>query len=686
MSYKAEVENLIKNLSNVAEKRQEFAGYLNQTVQVLKQSEQKDHSTSGSLNLDQEIDDLSIAGKNLAQGRFRLMVLGDMKHGKSTLLNVLLGKDLLPRAVNPCTAILTIIRFGAAEKVTVHFKDNSTETLGFEEFSQKYTIDPTEAKRLEADKESAFPNVNYAVVEYPLPLLQNGVEIVDSPGLNDTDERNQLTLGYISSCHAIMFILNATKPCTMEERRYLENYLKGRGLTIFFLINRWDELQKAAFDPDDAVEVGNIEANQRQVFQANLQNYCQIDGNDLYQERVFETSVLNALRYRLKGLPLDGTGLPEFIGALEQFLTQERALSEFRQVRLLMRQVYQRVHEAVHLRLPLLDEDVVKLRQRVKSVEPEFHQLREIRDAFKQEIAQVREEQADAIAGSAYRFIAQLDETFEADFKPYMPDLNFFQFLWGGQRKKFEQGMQERFQKYINDRMAEWSRTAEQEIKEAFSQLSLTAKEYGAAYGNITDTINAKMTDEPIRYQTANPGERYPGWARFATGVGAFLLGDYAGLVGAGLGAFKWKGLLINLAAAIGFNAVLIGAFGVALGPIGMALVSSTAGTLQMDGVRKQFIRATRQEMKKNLPEIARHQARIVYQEVKRLFDTYGAEVSKRMSEDIAARQSELDELIERKEKGEFERETEVKRLKELENSVYTNWQALETAYEKLIE
>lgn len=686
MTYRADVEKLIENLHDVAEKRQEFSGYLNSTIHALRQADSEGEKASGKLNLGQDIQDLEVASDNLSQGRFRLMVLGDMKHGKSTLLNALLGKDLLPRAVNPCTAILTILQFGNEEKVTVYFKDNQTEILSFEEFNQNYTIDPEEAKRLEASKEPAFPHVNYAIVEYPLDMLQNGVEIIDSPGLNDTDERNQLTLGYISNCHAILFILNATKPCTMEERRYLENYLKGRGLTVFFLINRWDEISRMALDPDDPTEVRKEEEKQRKVFKSNLYEYCQIEGSDFYDERVFETSGLNALRRRLKGQPLDGTGMPEFIGALERFLTKERAIAEFRQIRTLMRQTYQHVHEAVALRTPLLDQSVDELKQRIKSVEPEFRKLREIRDSFKQEIAQMKDNRADAVAESAYNYISRLDETFETDFKPYMPDLNFFSFLWGGQRKKFEAGMKEKFQKYVNDRMSEWSLSAERDIKDAFSQLAVSASQYGAAYGSVTDSINAKLSGSNFNFgSTASAEDRYPAWARFATGTAAFFLGDFAGAAGAGLGAFNWKGLLINLAAVVGVNAVLIGAFGLTLGPLGIALVTGTTGTTQMEVMRRKFIKATRDEMKKSLPDVAQQQAKVVYQEIKKLFDSYDNEVSKRMNEDIQSRQTELDQLVEQKEKGEFQREAEIKRLKSLEDNVYSEWQGLESAYEKLI-
>lgn len=686
MNYKAEVEQLIANLHNVAEKRREFSGHLAQTAQTLIQSELEGEQTSGKLNLNAEIQDLKTTAEHLAAGRFRLMVLGDMKHGKSTLLNVLLGKDLLPRAVNPCTAILTVIRFGTEEKVTVHFKQGETETLSFEAFGSKYTIDPNEAKRLESTGESAFPDVDYAVVEYPLELLQNGVEIVDSPGLNDTDERNQLTLNYVSNCHAIFFILNATKPCTMEERRYLENYLKGRGLTIFFLINRWDELQKSAFDPDDAIEVQKVEQEQRQVFQANLRDYCQVEGSDLYAERVFETSGLNALRARLKNQSMDGTGLPEFIGALEQFLTKERAIAEFRQVRTLMRQTHVCIREKVNSRLPILEQDVTELRERVKSVEPEFRKLADIRDSFQREIIRVRDEQSEAIAQSVYNFLSHLDDTFETDFKPYMPDLNFFKFLSGGQREQFKQKMEAGFKKYINDKMAQWSRDAERDIQLAFSQLQVSASEYGSAYGSVTDTISTKLAGREVTMNSAgSPEDRYPGWARFATGAAAFMLGDIAGAAGAGLGAFNWKGLLLNIGAVIGVNALLYAVFGTLLTPLGATALMAVTGTANMEGMRRKFMKTVRTEMKKSLPEVARQQAQEVYDEIKKLFDGYGTEVMERISNDIESRQIELDELIKNKEKGEYQREAEMNRLKALEETVYAQWQIVETAYEQVL-
>lgn len=152
--------------------------------------------------------------------------MGDVKRGKSTVINALIGEDLLPRDVNACTDILTVLSYGIEKRVTVYFNDQTTpESLDFATFKQKYSVSPDEAKKLESEGKLAFPQVKQAVIEYPLPLLELGIEIVDSPGLNDTAARNQLSLDYIYNCNAILFILRAVQPFSLAERRYLDNYI-----------------------------------------------------------------------------------------------------------------------------------------------------------------------------------------------------------------------------------------------------------------------------------------------------------------------------------------------------------------------------------------------------------------------------------------------------------------------------
>ncbi|HEY9711117.1 MAG TPA: dynamin family protein, partial [Oculatellaceae cyanobacterium] len=654
MTTKIETTSFMNDLERVARVRSEVSSYLSQIAETLGHSEAEGENQSGGLGLDRDIDDLNRTSENLRQGVFRLLVLGDMKRGKSTFLNALIGENLLPSDVNPCTALLTVLRYGTEKKVTVYFNDGrSPEQLDFKEFKSKYTIDPAEAKQLEQEKKQAFPGVEYAVVEYPLPLLEKGIEIVDSPGLNDTEARNELSLGYINNCHAILFVLRASQPCTLGERRYLENYIKDRGLSVFFLINAWDQVREALIDPDDVEELQEAEDKLRRVFKANLADYCKVDGHDVYDERVFEVSAIKALRRRLKNpsASLEETGFPEFMAALNTFLTQERAIAELRQARTLARQTYTHTREAVERRIPLLEQDANQLKERISSVEPEFNKLTTIRDEFQQEIRSTRDTQARAIADSFRSYVLNLGNTFESDFIQYQPELKMLDFLNKGKRDAFNSSLQKAFEQYIADKFAAWSLTAEQQMNAAFLELSKSAANYGASYSEVTERITEKLTGQKVNlnaYTTAEE-DNSPAWTKWAMGIFSLARGNIAGAAMAGAG-FDWKNILFNYVAVIGIGSIITAVTGIFLGPIGLALIGMGVGFVQADQARQELVKTAKKELVKYLPQVANEQWLPVHDAVKECFDVYEREVTKRIDDDIQARKAELDNLLKQKE------------------------------------
>ncbi len=689
MSDQVATDRFIQDLEQVAQVRSEISVCLSRLAETINQAELAGDSSSGKLSLERDIEDITVASKNLRQGVFRLLVLGDMKRGKSTFLNALIGENLLPSDVNPCTAVLTVLRYGPEKKVTIYFNDGkSPQQLDFQNFKYKYTIDPAEAKKLEQEKKQAFPDVDYAVVEYPLTLLEKGIEIVDSPGLNDTEARNELSLGYVNNCHAILFVMRASQPCTLGERRYLENYIKGRGLTVFFLVNAWDQVRESLIDPDDVEELQASENRLRQVFNANLAEYCTVEGQNIYDERVFELSSIQALRRRLKNpqADLDGTGFPKFMEALNTFLTRERAIAELRQVRTLARLACNHTREAVARRIPLLDQDVNELKKRIDSVEPEFNKLTGIRDEFQKEIINTRDTQARTISESFRGYVLNLGDTFETDFLRYQPELNLFDFLSSGKREAFNTALQKAFEQYITDKSATWTLTAEKDINAAFKELSWSAAQYGASYSQVTDQITEKLTGQNVKVNTTTTAEEdnSPGWAKWAMGLLSLSKGNLAGFALAGAG-FDWKNILLNYFTVIGIGGIITAVTGIFLGPIGFALLGLGVGFLQADQARKELVKTAKKELVKHLPQVAHEQSQVVYNAVKECFDSYEREVSKRINDDIVSRKSELDNLVKQKQTREINREGEFKRLKNLQEDVIAQLQKIEAAYSNLL-
>ena len=675
--------SLVNDLEQVSRSRHQISQSVGNIVQTLTQLESPNNETSGQLGLSQQIKQVNTVAEALSQGTFRLLILGDMKRGKSTFLNALLGERLLPSDVNPCTAVLTLVKYGEQKQVTIHFQgDKPAASIDFETFKAQYTIDPEEAKKLDEQQEMAFPDVSHAVVEYPLPLLKQGIEFVDTPGLNDTEARNEQVLNYINDCQAVLFILSATQPCTLDERRYLTNYLKGRGLSIFFLINGWDRVKNSLVDPEDVDELGKAAANLRTVFHQNLAEYCQVNEVDRYHERVFEISALEVLRRRLKETNPDlrGTGFPELMASLGQFLVQERGHAELQWAEKMVRRTYHQVCEAVDRRIPLLEESTETLAQKIDSVQTEFTKLKEIRDAYQALIRDTRDRQAQATADSFKTYILNLEENFESDFVNSQPDLDFLQFLEKDRRAAFYTNFKRAFERYINDRLAAWEFIAKQDLRKAFAELQTSAEEYQDAYAAVIETMNEKLLGD--RFYAI--GHRYdPESISLWSDNIKDLFESIPDVLNDSSSRFNyfWQGVLrLALVYVCVYVALYI------LGIIFSSLILNVIGVLMLGGgvlaaqaevVRQKFLSTTKDEFVKHLPKIADEHWQPVYKAVQSCFDVYEESVIGSISADIKAREAELDNLLAQKQSHEINRDREIERLSSLKQSIADDIQTI---------
>jgi GTPase SAR1 family protein len=663
----------LAELGQATQTRTQMAIALQQMAQALESAETAGETASGKLGFERDIQALTTASQQLEQGVFRLLVLGDMKRGKSTFINALLGEKVLPSDVNPCTALLTVLKYGPEKRVTVHFTDDRTpEVMDVATFQETYTIPADEAKRLEDKQETAFPGVSHAVVEYPLPLLETGIEIIDTPGLNDTETRDRTVLEYLYTCHAVLFVMSAAQPCTLDERRYLQNYLKDRGLSLFFLINGWDRIQSGLVDPDDAEALQAAEAKLHQMFQIHLAEYCRVDGQDRYNDRVFAISALEALRQRINQPDgdLSGTGFPPFLSQLTQFLGTERLGAELHWAERTAQRAYTQVSEAIGRRVPLLDSDASELRAKIEAVQQEFDQLAAIRDRYQDLIRQTSDREAQETAAEFKTYILNLENTFEADFVASQPDLSLLEFLNKDNRSQFFASFKRAFERYLNDRLTAWEFIAKRKIARAFEELNEQANSYRVNYEQVVSAMNQKLVGDRILAGQRFQGTQATPWAdsiqdwflsipdnlnRASTPFNMFWQGVFQSAL-----AYVAIILALNILRLM-FSGLVLNIFTLALGGLGLV-------AFQAEAVRQIFLNTTKQEFAKALPQIAEDQEPIVVQTVKRCFETYEAQITERINDDIAARRSELVNLLNQKESYEIHRETEVERLKDLED------------------
>lgn len=672
---RASMERFSQGLLQLAEQRQQVVTALKQLAQSLSSGDSSAEETpTDSAEFQTVRQELGQVADRLRQSKFKIVILGDMKRGKSTLLNALLGEPLLPSDVTPCTAVLTVIRHGSSPQVTLQYQDDRpTESIDFETFKQNYTIPPDTARQLEASHKEAFPDLSHAVINYPLPWLEAGVELVDTPGLNDTEARNQQVLTYLNQAQAVVFVLSATQPMTLDEQRYLTNYLSDRDRPVFFLINGFDRIRTGLINPDDEVAVAAAENKIRETYRSALSTYFsslpEDTPEDMYEQRVFETAALTALRQRAQGASLEDTHLAPFLAALQQFLTHDRGRTELRQAVTVAERAQRTLAASIARRIPLLDESLDEIEKKVTSVQSDFSRLEAIRDQYRQLIRTSCDRTALEISTSFKTYILSLADTFEQDFTESQPDLEFLEFLQPEKRAEFYRAFKRAFERYINDRLAAWEFTAKQKIGQAFDELNDSASEYQVAYAEVVEVIHEKLMGR--RFYAV--GQKYnPKDAQIWTDNIKDLFEEIPGNLNDAVSSFNsfWQSVLQMVLVYVCVSVVLqlIGLMfsGLFLNVVGIVAAAGGILVAQAAYIRQEFLKATKQAFVQHLPQVADDQQRSIHKAVKDCFQTYETQAIERISADIATRRVELSKLVEQKQDQSLDYEKEVARLQAL--------------------
>ena len=184
-------------------------------------------------------------------------VFGRFKAGKSSFLNHLTGRDVLPIGVVPLTAVITRLRSGPAEKVTVRFLNGSAKTIPLEEIGLYV-----------GENENPNNQKQVASVEVELPALKllEPLEFVDTPGLGSAfTHNNETTFQWLPYVGAALVAVSCDAPLSERDLALLDE-LRRHTPKIVLLLTKADLLN----EPQRAEVLAFVQQQIRQKWETEL--------------------------------------------------------------------------------------------------------------------------------------------------------------------------------------------------------------------------------------------------------------------------------------------------------------------------------------------------------------------------------------------------------------------------------
>ncbi len=304
-----------------------YTSYQNMVTQVNTGLVQMQKAALG-MNLEETGKNLEASRKKLEERKFAVGILGEFKRGKSTVINSLLEKEIMPADILPTSATMNRVTYDMTPHVELLMRDGTVMEIGIDEL-------PDYVTKLDERREAQAALVEEAIVYYPCKFCQNGVDIVDTPGLNDDERMSRITEEIIPKLDVVIMVLVHDSPFSSSEADFVLNKLMTSDLgRILFLVNKIDTLRR---ESDRVRAIENIKSRiQEKVLESTKRIYG--EGSQEYQDtkrklgniKVFPFSALDALDGKLEGDPelIAKSGTIPFEQELTRMLTEERGALE----------------------------------------------------------------------------------------------------------------------------------------------------------------------------------------------------------------------------------------------------------------------------------------------------------------------------------------------------------------------
>ena len=164
---------------------------------------------------------------------FSLVVIGDFKRGKSTIINAIMGKNVAPTNVAPETFTINCISYGDVPSVEAVLKNGKRVNL---------MKDDLRRDRLSELLDFFTGELDYVDVRSDAEILKD-IRIVDTPGLSDLDELDNQVQEFLLKADAVIYVASALSPFSESEQFFIASHIVPLNFSrLFVLVNMIDAM------------------------------------------------------------------------------------------------------------------------------------------------------------------------------------------------------------------------------------------------------------------------------------------------------------------------------------------------------------------------------------------------------------------------------------------------------------
>lgn len=180
---------------------------------------------------------------------YKVAVVGEFKRGKSSLVNALLGTEILPTDILPTTAVINRVVYSTERKIVIYFKNGEVRDSTIEQLGEYAT-------KLDSEKEKFAETIREIIVYYPTVFGQNRIELIDTPGLNDNESMTKTTLDILSDIDTAIVVISATMPLSKTEQGLICELIKQTDIyNLVFAVTFIDHVSDEQDEQDRVVEL-----------------------------------------------------------------------------------------------------------------------------------------------------------------------------------------------------------------------------------------------------------------------------------------------------------------------------------------------------------------------------------------------------------------------------------------------